>query len=168
MPKSPGAPALITGSAGLADAAQVLERLASWLRRTTPRVEWNSVALSTLSLLVAEGPARVTDLVAAERITQPGMTNLVGRLAAAGLVERSADPGDGRVTMVRATGAGRDYLEGVHQARATIIAKHLACLPDAHQEAIMTALDALDSLARRPLQAAADRGRSPLRASYGP
>ena len=69
-----------------AEISLVLERLASWLRRATPAVEWNSVALSTLALLARRGPLRITGLVAAERITQPGMTSLVRRMAAVGLV----------------------------------------------------------------------------------
>src|ERR1019366_4492639 len=69
-----------------AEISLVLERLARWLRRATPAVEWNSVALSTLALLARRGPLRMTGLVGAERITQPGMTSLARRTGARGRV----------------------------------------------------------------------------------
>ncbi|MBO0729490.1 MAG: MarR family transcriptional regulator, partial [Acidimicrobiaceae bacterium] len=83
-----------------ATAGATLERLGTWVRRVTPRLEWNAVALSVLSLLSRRGPQRVGELLAAEQISQPGMTSLVGRMAAAGLVTREADPTDGRATLV--------------------------------------------------------------------
>ncbi len=90
--------------------AWALDRLGTWLRRVTPVSEWNTVALSSLDRLIRQGPQRVTDLVAAERISQPGMTGLIGRMEEAGLVTRGPDPRDGRATLVTATEAGVDYL----------------------------------------------------------
>jgi DNA-binding MarR family transcriptional regulator len=141
-----------TASAASADTriGDVLERFATWLRRTTPAFEWNQVALSTLSLLVRKGPLRITDLVAAERITQPGMTSLVGRMASAGLVTRTADPTDGRATLVQATEAGRAYLDQCHSVRAEVITRHVRELPPQHRQALLAALDAIEVLAGQP------------------
>lgn len=125
----------------------VLDRLATWLRRTTPAVEWNSVSLSTLDRLARGGPHRVTDLVAAERITQPGMTGQVARLEAAGLVSRCADPDDGRATLVSITDHGRVYLAGLHQERAAIIASRLRDLSREQRGEVAGAIKALDALA---------------------
>jgi DNA-binding MarR family transcriptional regulator len=129
----------------------VLERLASWLRRATPTVEWNSVALSTLAELARRGPLRITDLVAAERITQPGMTGLVSRMAEAGLVSRAADPTDGRATLVSITAAGLGYLDQIHQSRARMIAEQVRRLSPAHQQSLAGALGALTALAAQPI-----------------
>ncbi len=41
------------------------------------------------------------------RYSQPGLSRLVQRMEAAGLVDRHADPGDGRAAVVVMTGAGR-------------------------------------------------------------
>jgi DNA-binding MarR family transcriptional regulator len=132
-----------------------LERLYGWLRLATPAVEWNSVALSTLGQLARRGPLRITDLVAAERITQPGMTSLVGRMAAAGLVDRQADPSDGRATLVCLTPAGVAYVEQIHQRRAEVIARHVRGLPPAQLQSLVGALDALASLADQPINTGA-------------
>ena len=85
---------------------QVLDRIGTWVRRVTPPAEWSSTALSSLDRLVRGGPLRVTDLSAAERISQPGMTGLVTRMETAGLVTRRPDPTDGRATLVFVTDAG--------------------------------------------------------------
>ncbi|HEU5008344.1 MAG TPA: MarR family transcriptional regulator [Jatrophihabitantaceae bacterium] len=132
-------------------AAVALERTMSWLRRAVRPTEWSAVALSTLDALDREGPLRVTDLVARERITQPGMTGLVGRLADAGLVERNADPSDGRVTLVAITPAGRDYLRSIREQRAALVAAHLRALTPEEQQLLVNACRALQALSARPL-----------------
>jgi DNA-binding MarR family transcriptional regulator len=132
------------------DVAWALDRLGTWIRRTTDPVEWNSVALSSLDRLVRHGPHRVTDLVAAERISQPGMTGLVGRMESAGLVTRRPDPSDGRATLVSATDAGAAYLAELHRARARTIAARLDQLTPAHRRALGRAAEALAALAETP------------------
>jgi DNA-binding MarR family transcriptional regulator len=148
---APGAPA-----DHATDVSLVLERLHSWLRRATPPVEWNTVALSTLAEVSRRGPQRVTDLVAAARITQPGMTSLVSRMAAAGLVVKEADPADGRVTLVSATPAGLAYLEQIHERRAQVIAAHVRGLSQPHLHSLVAALDALETLAAQPISPGAE------------
>ena len=49
-------------------------------------------SLLVLARLDAGGPQRVTDLAAAERVAQPTMTGLIGRLEADGLVRRPPTP----------------------------------------------------------------------------
>lgn len=149
------APAASTSADPAAEVSLALERLNSWLRRATPPVEWNTVALSTLAELAREGRLRVTDLVAAARITQPGMTSLVGRMAAAGLVVKEADPADGRVTLVSATLAGLAYLDQIHERRAAVIAEHVRDLSPQHLHSLAGALDALETLASQPISPAA-------------
>ncbi len=63
------------------DPAVALTRFYSWWRRTAPSAELPSTSLSTLDALDVAGPHRVCDLAARERISQPGMTALVTRLA---------------------------------------------------------------------------------------
>jgi len=134
----------------LADLAVALERTLSWARRAVRPAEWSAIALSTLDAVERLGPLRVTELTARERITQPGMTGLVARLAAAGLVERHADPSDGRATLVAISAAGRDYLHELHRRRADAIAAHIRELPIHHQRALVAAGAALTALSARP------------------
>lgn len=126
--------------------AVALERAASWVRRTTAPADWNLVALSTLDVLDTAGPQRVSDLVAREAISQPGMTGLVARLEAAGLVTRGPDPRDGRATLVAATGQGSAYIRERHRLRAGAVAAHLGTLSPAERHALLAAIPALTRL----------------------
>jgi DNA-binding MarR family transcriptional regulator len=49
---------------------------------------------------------RITELLDDVLLTQPGMSRLISRLEARGLVERADDPSDGRACRVRLTEAG--------------------------------------------------------------
>jgi len=60
-----------------------------------------------LARLDDDGPARISVLAAASGVSQPSMTELVGRLEREGLVTRFSDPEDGRVTLVHITASGR-------------------------------------------------------------
>jgi DNA-binding MarR family transcriptional regulator len=102
-----------------------------------------AAALATLE----RGSRRLTELAADEGVTQPAMTQLVGRLEASGLVERCADPEDGRVVRVQLTGAGRDLIARRRAARAERLAGLLAALSPADQEALAAALPAINALA---------------------
>jgi DNA-binding MarR family transcriptional regulator len=126
---------------------EALDRLGTWVRRVTPPDEWSSIALSSIDRLVRDGPLRITELCAAERISQPGMTGLVTRMETAGLVARRPDPTDGRATLVFVTDAGITYLDRLHQARAGAIASRVEQLSPSHRRALSRALEALGALA---------------------
>jgi DNA-binding MarR family transcriptional regulator len=131
--------------------AAALERARGWLRRAAAPTEWGPPAVAALVALDSCGPLRVTDLVARERISQPGMTGLVSRLADAGLVARSNHPNDGRARLVAITDAGRAYLRQLQAQRASAVAERLAALAPDEQRALAAAADALDSLTRAPI-----------------
>jgi DNA-binding MarR family transcriptional regulator len=135
--------------ADLAAIGDILDELGSWIRRVTPRDDLNAVTLSTLAALVRHGPRRVTDLVARERISQPGMTGVVARLADAGLVERQADPRDGRASLIAATQAGHAYIRSIHAKRARLLVEHVGELRTEQQRALRAAVPALQALAGR-------------------
>jgi DNA-binding MarR family transcriptional regulator len=58
------------------------------------------------ALSVAPDGLRITELLDDVLLTQPGMSRLIARLEARGLVERLDDPDDGRACRVRLTPAG--------------------------------------------------------------
>jgi DNA-binding MarR family transcriptional regulator len=140
---------VVAASDELSRLAEALEQAASWVRRTTPRAEWSLTAATVLDSLGREGPQRVSELVAREAISQPGMTGLIARLAAAGMVARGPDPSDGRATLVSITAAGRDWLAHRHAVRAQRVAAQLRRLPDADRSALLAATAALTNLAAR-------------------
>jgi DNA-binding MarR family transcriptional regulator len=101
---------------------------------------------STLSTLDRTGPRRITDLAAVEGVTQPSMTVLVSGLERSGLVERRADPTDGRVALVTVTEAGSDYIRARRRAAAEGFGQLIDKLPPDEAATLAAAVPALERL----------------------
>src|SRR3954471_24276917 len=78
-----------------------------------PRALWR--ALAQLEDL---GPTRVSDLAAADRVSQPTATMVEQKLVERGWVERCADPADRRAVRVTITDAGKEALSRTREAAA--------------------------------------------------
>ena len=131
-----------------------IERLMGLFRSLSPPSGLSLTAAATLATLERSGPSRLTSLAAKEGVTQPAMTQLIGRLQESGLVSRTADPADGRVVQVRLTDEGRAILARRRAVRAERLAEILARLSPEAQAALGAALPAMDALAnaqRAPL-----------------
>ena len=126
--------------------AEGLDRLVTLLPRLTPRGGLSMVAASTLADLERRGPRRITALADAQGITQPAMTGLVGRLAAAGLVVRTTDPADRRGVLVTVTPDGAAVLAERRRARAAALADLLDDLDADDHAALTAALPAITRL----------------------
>jgi DNA-binding MarR family transcriptional regulator len=124
--------------------AEGLQRLARWAVRIAPK-QMSMTALGTLSTL-SSGPQRVSTLAEREGTTQPGMTALVNRLAAAGYVQRIADPTDGRATLVQLTAKGELTLADRRATRTAALRDHIQALTPEHRQALAAALPAIDYL----------------------
>lgn len=130
--------------------AEALDRVAGWVGQTIPRGDLRGVALSVLNVLSTNGPQRMSQLAERERITQPGMTGVIHRLARACLIERSAAPADGRIVLVTVTPQGRALLVDIRAARIQALAEQLSRLPESEQDALCAAADALSALDASP------------------
>ncbi len=130
-----------------AGVAAALERLMGLFRSLTPPSGLSLTAAATLATLERSGPSRLTSLAVREGVTQPAMTQLIGRLQESGLVDRTADPTDGRVVQVRVTDEGRAVLASRRAVRAERLAEILARLSPDEQAAISATLPAMDALA---------------------
>jgi DNA-binding MarR family transcriptional regulator len=98
---------------------------------------------------VAERPQRITELAAAEGVTQPAITRLVDRLQDRGWVTREPHPEDGRVVMVRLTTEGEQMLGALSAEYRALVHEEMAVLPDADVETLARAIDVLDALIAR-------------------
>jgi DNA-binding MarR family transcriptional regulator len=88
--------------------ATVLQAAAVLLVRHLVGGQGQSITSSlVLAQLDDDGPVRISALAAASGVSQPSMTELVGRLEREGLVTRLSDPQDGRATLVDITASGR-------------------------------------------------------------
>jgi DNA-binding MarR family transcriptional regulator len=75
-----------------------------------------------LAVLVTEGPQRTTALAEAVHSDTSTVSRQVGALVKHGMVERQADPADGRACLLAATPAGQTVFEGQQRARTEQIA----------------------------------------------
>ena len=124
-----------------------LERVMSLLRALGQPDQMSFTSLATLAALEREGPGRTTVLAVAQGVTQPAMTQLIGRLEEAGLVSRGTDPADGRIVRVSITEEGRALLARRRAIRAERLAGLLSQLPGEYLDALAAALPAIDALA---------------------
>ncbi|OBH06532.1 MarR family winged helix-turn-helix transcriptional regulator [Mycobacterium sp. E1747] len=130
---------------------RALSKLFSILRRGDPSgAAAGELTLAQLSILVTlldQGPIRMTDLAAHERVRTPTTTVAIRRLEKLGLVKRSRDPSDLRAVLVDITPRGRAvHGESLANRRASLAAM-LSQLPPADLDTLMQALAPLQRLA---------------------
>jgi DNA-binding MarR family transcriptional regulator len=118
-------------------------RLLRRLRTADAATGLSAPRLSALSVVVFRGPLTLSELAAAEQVRPPTTTRLVQHLERDGLVARLPDPGDRRVTRVRATPAGRRLLTAGRERRVRRLADDLARLSAADRRVLTRAVDAL-------------------------
>jgi len=125
-----------------------LEALVVQLTSVTTRREGLSrTAAATLSRLATAGPARLTDLAAAEEVSQPSMSSMIARLVDQGLVLREADPDDARAVRLSLTPDGQSLVAERRSARTRRLNTALAQLPPGDVAVIADAVPALTRLA---------------------
>lgn len=78
---------------------------------------------SALATLDRGGPLTPSELADFERIQRPTATRIVARLEEAGLVERIADPADGRSFTVSATAAGHALMSKLRTRKNAYLAR---------------------------------------------
>ncbi|TQS43991.1 MarR family winged helix-turn-helix transcriptional regulator [Cryptosporangium phraense] len=128
----------------------VLGQLIRIIRQTDPSDGVSLVALAVLRRLESEGPGRISELARVERASQPGMTQLVGRLERADLVRRIPDPHDGRGVLVELTDGGREQLARTAAGYAATLDALLSRLDADDRAAVAAAIPALRRLAAVP------------------
>lgn len=129
-----------------AELAQTLRELTLSFLRDAPRHDLSRAAAGVLSVLDRLGPQRITALAEREAVSQPSMTGLVQRLEAAGYLERSADPEDGRASLVSVTAKGVEALQARRRVHDRVIDDRLAELSAEDLRALAGAVPALQHL----------------------
>ncbi|VEG47163.1 transcriptional regulator [Mycolicibacterium flavescens] len=130
---------------------RVLSRVFSVLRRSdTSRTDAGDLTLAQLSILLTlleQGPMRMTDLAAHERVRTPTTTVAIRRLEKLGLVKRSRDPSDLRAVLVDITPEGRAQHQEALEVRRAHLASLLSRLTPEDIETLTKAIDPLERLA---------------------
>ena len=99
--------------------------------------------LSTVSRL---GPLGAGDLAHQEGLNPTMLSRVVGKLEAAGLLTRSPDPGDKRVTVLTATPAGRAEHQRLRRERTRVFSDAVREIGPGHAADLLAALPALEAL----------------------
>ena len=85
------------------------------------------------ALSTAPEGLRMTELCSDVLLTQPGMSRLIARLEAGGLVERRGDPDDARAFRIRLTPAGVETQHRIGSAHARHVARAMTRALDTQQ-----------------------------------
>ena len=88
---------------------------------------WDDISMREYDVLYTlskcDGPLRLTELNRHVLLSQPALSRLVDRLAERGLVERCADPADGRGVRLSLTEAGRAVQRQIGRQHARGVAR---------------------------------------------
>jgi DNA-binding MarR family transcriptional regulator len=131
----------------LARLSVALARITRSLDRRTRGDLLTRTQFSALATIARRGPVRVSEVAELEGANPTMLSRILGKLEDAGLVRRSPDPSDGRVSHVEVTDAGAHLHQRLRAERTQLLAARLAALPDDRSTALLAALPALESLA---------------------
>jgi DNA-binding MarR family transcriptional regulator len=101
---------------------------------------------AALATIERHGPLTPSELAAAERIQRPTATRVVARLEEQGLIERTGDPADRRVTLLSVTRDGRDLIQRLRKRKNVYLARRLRHLPADDLAALERAADVLERM----------------------
>jgi DNA-binding MarR family transcriptional regulator len=142
-----------TEAARRADPAELASRLrvSVWRAARRMRVE-SSVGISptlhaALHSVEIHGPITPGQLAQHENVRKPTMTRTIHALLDEGLVERTPDPLDGRVSWLKVTPAGSKLLHRARRRQTEFLAARLKKLSEDDREILDRATVVLDRLA---------------------
>ncbi len=126
-----------------------IARTARRLRQEAADAEHDGLSptlTAALATIEAHGPLTPSELAQRERVKRPTATRTIANLEAAGLIERTADPADGRACLVSSTGEGRSLLKRLRGRKNAYIAKRLKRLEQDEIETLERAAGILERM----------------------
>lgn len=129
---------------------RVLSKVLAVLRHTGRTSTSGDLTLAQLSILLTlldQGPLRMTDLAARERVRTPTTTVAIRRLEKLGLVKRSRDPSDLRAVLVDITPEGLAQHREALASRQAHLAELLSKLSEDELDALAKGLAPLERIA---------------------
>jgi len=124
-----------------------IARLFRRIERTRAGAALTPSETTILSVVVRQGPLRLTDLAASEGMNPTMLSRLVRDLEGDGLVQRKTDRVDRRAARVEATPAGRRLHARIRNERSDTLSAALALLPEDERRALGAGLPVLEALA---------------------
>ena len=106
-----------------------VSRMARRLRQEAP-TDLGPASIAALATIERSGPLTPSEIARIEGIQRPTATRVLARLVEADLVRRTADPADGRCSIVQITGDGRKALTRLRKRKTAYLARKMRALPD--------------------------------------
>lgn len=123
-----------------------MARLVRRARQEATTADMTHSMLSALAVISNLDAPTLGEVAAAERVTPPTVTKIVGRLEDVGLVAREQDPDDRRVVRVRLTDAGRRFVDRARSRASAYMARRLRTLSDDERDVLAAAVPILERL----------------------
>ena len=120
------------------------------LLRQQDQSGYGPTLVAALSTISKYGPITLGDLAARERVAPPTITKVVEKLMSNGLVARTADSTDRRVSRVAVTRKGAKQLDLYRTRRTEWLADRLRGLTDDERSRLEAALDVLEKIIEVP------------------
>jgi DNA-binding MarR family transcriptional regulator len=134
----------ITDLAALASRLRLSVFRASRTLRRESQADISPTLLAALATIDRHGPITPGDLANHEQVRKPTVTRILNALADDGLIERSSDPLDGRVSWVSLSPAGRTLMRNVRRRTDRFLAHRLDELDPDDLAALDRAVEILD------------------------
>lgn len=143
---------MVTASPKAPDLGELSARLRLTIARTARRLrqeagtDLSPSLTSALATIEHAGPLTPSELAELERVRRPTATRIVAKLEQEGLVDRAADPSDGRSSLVSASRKGSALLRRLRTRKNAYLARRLRGLDADEIEALQRAADVLERL----------------------
>jgi DNA-binding MarR family transcriptional regulator len=103
-------------------------------------------SVAALATIERHGPLTPSEIAAIERVKRPTVTRTLGCLEREGLIDRAADPADGRSSLVSVNGAGRERLRRLRGRKNAYLARRMKDLTDEEVETLERAAEILERM----------------------
>jgi DNA-binding MarR family transcriptional regulator len=134
------------------DLGELAARLRLAITRTARRLrqeagtDLSPSQTAALATIESNGPLTPSELASLERVKRPTATRIVARLEEQGLVERAADPADGRSFIVGVTAQGRALIRKLRTRKNAYLARRLRGLDPEEVATLARAAAILETL----------------------
>jgi DNA-binding MarR family transcriptional regulator len=103
-------------------------------------------SIAALATIERHGPMTPSEIAAIERVKRPTITRTLGCLGREGLIDRAADPADGRSALVSLNAAGRERLRRLRGRKNAYLARRMRDLSDEEVETLERAAEILERM----------------------
>jgi DNA-binding MarR family transcriptional regulator len=122
-----------------------INRMARRMRQESG-AELGPAGIAALATIERSGPLTPSELAEMEAIQRPTATRVLTRLTEDGLVSRTADPTDGRCSIVDITPAGKATLSRLRKRKTAYLVKQMRELPPDDVETLARAAEILEQV----------------------